>query len=177
MFRRTHEHRRYCYSRRPGITARVGFCGSCRTWKEATSPRFGPRELQTAEPSLRCWSPAANVGTAAVAGPAVVDVKGLYCPTRRTGLRPGIDINNSGYATAVTGCLTWVPSSVCTGAWASGPPGGGTDYGGCYGRPPAFDTSTANYRVVASNWRRWRIRRPGSEQHCVLLWMDLRWIN
>lgn len=50
-----------------------------------------------------------------VAGNAVVaqlDIKGLYCPTRRTQVRPGID------------------SDIMFGKWSSG----GTDYGGCVGR-------------------------------------------
>jgi prepilin-type N-terminal cleavage/methylation domain-containing protein len=90
------------------------------------------------------WSPAANAGTSTYPL-ATVDIKGLYCPTRRTGLRQGIDVNNANFSglsmgSAVTsspdkGMMYWVPSGVFPN---DRPPGGGTDYGGCAGRFPAL---------------------------------------
>ena len=51
---------------------------------------------------------------------AITDIKGFYCPTRRSGVLP---------------CdLPLMPST----AWT----GGGTDYGGCAGRHSAFNTNT-----------------------------------
>ena len=52
---------------------------------------------------------------------ANMDVKGLYCPSRRTGIRPGTD----SAANPVTASWTWE--------------GGGTDYGGCVGWHKAFN--------------------------------------
>jgi len=51
------------------------------------------------------------------------DVKGLYCPSRRSGIRPNTDV-----------------PMLMVASWKAG----GTDYGGCAGRHIAFDTS---YRV------------------------------
>jgi prepilin-type N-terminal cleavage/methylation domain-containing protein len=51
---------------------------------------------------------------------AQTDVKGFYCPSRRNGIRPGVDTN------------------LLVATWT----GGGTDYGGCVGRHFAYDTST-----------------------------------
>jgi len=70
------------------------------------------------EESLK-WNFGTSVspGNDAVAGK---DIKGLYCPTRRNAIRPGIDdvlLLNSNWS------------------------GGGTDYGGCSGRHDAFETS------------------------------------
>ena len=64
------------------------------------------------------WGALAVGGTAGVGnlGLASMDVKGLYCPTRRSQFRPGID-----------------ESTMKTG-WTSG----GTDYGGCVGRHTAL---------------------------------------
>jgi prepilin-type N-terminal cleavage/methylation domain-containing protein/prepilin-type processing-associated H-X9-DG protein len=67
-----------------------------------------------------------NLGDATHAGPAAMDVKGLYCPTRRSKLRQGID------------------NPLMIAAWLQG---GGTDYGGCAGRHVAFDTAT-DYKVA-----------------------------
>jgi prepilin-type processing-associated H-X9-DG protein len=73
-------------------------------------------------------------------GPAAQDIKGLYCPTRRGGVRKNLDNvndimpypNGAGPAEG-DGNVSW---------WT----GGGTDYGGCAGRHIAFGTS--NYNVV-----------------------------
>ncbi|MBU4400702.1 MAG: DUF1559 domain-containing protein [Planctomycetes bacterium] len=84
-----------------------------------------------------CWSPAGNCGVAAVPGPAAMDVKGFYCPTRRNSLRPGTDT------------VMQLPTY---SAWATG---GGTDYGGCAGRHAAFAFSATNpnyYQNPASHY-------------------------
>ncbi|MCE5302127.1 MAG: DUF1559 domain-containing protein [Planctomycetaceae bacterium] len=59
--------------------------------------------------------------------PASLDIKAFYCPSRRTGLRSGVDTN------------LVVPNST---GWS----GGGNDYGGCAGRVRWVDTvlNTAN---------------------------------
>jgi prepilin-type processing-associated H-X9-DG protein len=54
---------------------------------------------------------------------ANADVRGFYCPTRRSGLRPGTD-------DAMKPVASW--------PWT----GGGTDYGGCAGRHAAFTLKT-----------------------------------
>ncbi len=59
------------------------------------------------------------------------DVKGLYCPTRRSTVRAGVDANNS---------LDTSNISPLPGGWT----GGGTDYGGCLGRGVGF----ASYAIV-----------------------------
>ncbi len=71
----------------------------------------------------KAWVYTTNVaGNAATAAyPARTDVKGFYCPTRRSTVRAGTD--NDG---------TIMPTS-----WT----GGGTDYGGCAGRGPCFNSS------------------------------------
>jgi len=67
------------------------------------------------------WNRATNVlGNAAVAR---ADITSLYCPTRRTGVRVGRDDHRN------------LPAL----AWR----GGGTDYGGCYGRLDGFYNDTA----------------------------------
>ncbi len=60
---------------------------------------------------------------------ANLDVKGFYCPTRRSGLRPGTD-------TALTLSTYWT--------------GGGNDYGGCAGRHGAF-TNASGYNYIDPN--------------------------
>ena len=67
-----------------------------------------------------------NTSAASPPGPADRDIKGLYCPTRRSAFRPTID-DRTGIMPATT--------------WA----GGGTDYGGCAGRHCVFDLTTAGY--------------------------------
>ncbi len=79
-----------------------------------------------------CWSPAGNCGVVAVPGPAAMDVKGFYCPTRRNGLRPGTDT------------IMQLPYY---GSWSTG---GGNDYGGCAGRHAAFSTQKYAYQSPAS---------------------------
>jgi prepilin-type N-terminal cleavage/methylation domain-containing protein len=58
---------------------------------------------------------------------AQTDIKGFYCPSRRSGIRPGQD-------------------NVCllVNTWT----GGGTDYGGCAGRHPPYDTNNAVHGVA-----------------------------
>jgi prepilin-type processing-associated H-X9-DG protein len=71
--------------------------------------------------------PGTGTTAAAAIGLASTDIKGLYCPTRRGGIRPGIDDRE---ATTNTDLL---PN--CGGIlWK----GGGTDYGGCVGRHMAY---------------------------------------
>jgi prepilin-type N-terminal cleavage/methylation domain-containing protein/prepilin-type processing-associated H-X9-DG protein len=67
------------------------------------------------------WSYKTNVWNNATV--AQTDVKGYYCPSRRTALRPGIDSD-----------------ILLTSTWT----GGGTDYGGCAGRHNAFSTDTTS---------------------------------
>ena len=77
-------------------------------------------------------SSAANGNTSAATPPgkADKDIKGLYCPTRRNGIRP--DIDESRYP--VEFARVWT--------------GGGTDYGGCAGRHMAFTADS--YPKIAS---------------------------
>jgi len=80
------------------------------------------------------WSPVSNAGTgptSATFGPAVMDIKGFYCPTRRSQIR--------------TQDQPLLPNRDRTGAswnW----PGGGTDYGGCAGRHGHAENSNP-YRI------------------------------
>jgi prepilin-type N-terminal cleavage/methylation domain-containing protein len=93
-----------------------------------------------AEPTFKAWNfrygvdwsstsystpGTSNQGNSATgaAGPAAMDVKGLYCPTRRPKFRVGVDTN-------------MLPSSW---SWWTG---GGTDYGGCIGRHLGFTADT-----------------------------------
>ena len=84
------------------------------------------------------WNRLTNVaGNAAV---AQTDIGGLYCPSRRSGVRSGVD-----------------NATLLDASWT----GGGTDYGGCYGRLDGFEESatapefhkfkhrTSNPQVVA----------------------------
>jgi prepilin-type N-terminal cleavage/methylation domain-containing protein len=64
-----------------------------------------------------------NTSLVVAKGMADKDIKGLYCPTRRTAFRPDIDDG---------------ANIMQTTSWS----GGGTDYGGCAGRHYAFDTAT-----------------------------------
>jgi prepilin-type N-terminal cleavage/methylation domain-containing protein len=82
------------------------------------------------DPTFKAWNFQFAVASTQVnsagqtnAGLAQMDFRGLYCPTRRANIRPGVD----------TLCLL-------STAWT----GGGTDYGGCVGRHTAFDTSTGD---------------------------------
>lgn len=80
------------------------------------------------------WGTIVTGGTTSTSGTgnvalANMDVKGLYCPTRRSQLRLGID----------DGLMMNMPS-----AWT----GGGTDYGGCVGRHMAFATSNTVKSIV-----------------------------
>ncbi len=62
------------------------------------------------------------------ASEAQTDVKGLYCPTRRSTVRAGVDNANN----------------IMPGTWA----GGGTDYGGCAGRGAGFSATSASSAVA-----------------------------
>lgn len=78
-----------------------------------------------------------------VAGNATLaqrDIKAFYCPTRRTGIRSG------------SGDADNLPSPSWTG--------GGTDYGGCYGRYDGFDDDVASNRPFMS-------RQHGANQFTV----------
>jgi prepilin-type N-terminal cleavage/methylation domain-containing protein/prepilin-type processing-associated H-X9-DG protein len=79
----------------------------------------------------------APVGTAAAPlGLASTDIKGLYCPTRRNQIRPGVDDIES------TGGTDILPNTPAAGRpWK----GGGTDYGGCVGRHYAYDSTAATH--------------------------------
>jgi type II secretory pathway pseudopilin PulG len=57
------------------------------------------------------------------------EIKSFYCPSRRTAIRPGIDI----------------------GLLATTFVGGGNDYGGCLGRYGAYDKTSANHPQNAPN--------------------------
>ena len=63
---------------------------------------------------------------------ATRDIKTFYCPTRRGEVRRGVD-------EGMFGGLAYYDD-------AANPPGGGTDYGGCYGRHIAFNYG--DYTVV-----------------------------
>jgi prepilin-type N-terminal cleavage/methylation domain-containing protein/prepilin-type processing-associated H-X9-DG protein len=58
------------------------------------------------------------------------DVKGFYCPSRRSNIRPGQDNN-----------------MLLNTAWT----GGGTDYGGCYGRHCSFYGNDTVHGVTGAN--------------------------
>ena len=60
-------------------------------------------------------------------------ISGLYCPTRRLGIRPNID-NAAGILPA-----TW---------WKAG----GTDYGGCVGRQVTFDRKTSQMQMTRADY-------------------------
>ncbi len=68
-------------------------------------------------------SVAGNAGSAGSPGPAVSEIRGLYCPTRRSGLQTP----------------QMVQEKMMLAEWW---PGGGTDYGGCAGRHAAFSLKT-----------------------------------
>jgi prepilin-type N-terminal cleavage/methylation domain-containing protein len=73
-----------------------------------------------------------NGGTAATPGPAARDViNGLYCPSRRAGIRRNLD-NMAPLLPPLQQAFTGI-------SWWKG---GGTDYGGCVGRHVAFDRKT-----------------------------------
>ena len=78
----------------------------------------------------QAWNYGSNVaGNAAL---AQTDIKGFYCPSRRSNIRPGID----DAALLVTMGTTWT--------------GGGTDYGGCVGRHNAYANDAAHSVVDAA---------------------------
>ncbi|MEN6404833.1 MAG: DUF1559 domain-containing protein [Thermoguttaceae bacterium] len=64
-------------------------------------------------------------GSISTAKPAIVDIKGFYCPSRRTALRSGVDTN-----------LLKANDT----AWS----GGGNDYGGCAGRVRWLDNTLSS---------------------------------
>jgi prepilin-type N-terminal cleavage/methylation domain-containing protein len=85
------------------------------------------------DPTFKAWNftrPVSNTDTNAAgysnAILAQMDFRGLYCPTRRPGVRPGID-----------------NVMLLSSSWT----GGGTDYGGCIGRHTAFDTATGGSAI------------------------------
>ena len=65
-------------------------------------------------------------------GLASVNIKGLYCPTRRNGIRRGIDDVEPTTGTNLLPNVAVV--------WT----GGGTDYGGCVGRHVAYGTTASH---------------------------------
>jgi prepilin-type processing-associated H-X9-DG protein len=71
-----------------------------------------------------------NAGNAI--GLASVDIKGLYCPTRRNRICPGVDDVEPTTGTNLLPNVAVV--------WT----GGGTDYGGCVGRHVAYGTSASH---------------------------------
>jgi prepilin-type N-terminal cleavage/methylation domain-containing protein len=115
-------------------------CTGCwNPWLEAghsgaaPGPRHGTSWMLTILPFLEQtslhgrWDMATNVlGNGAV---AQGDVKGFYCPTRRSRIR--VDRHDH--------------RSLLVPAWR----GGGTDYGGCYGRLDGFVNDTASDRRFA----------------------------
>jgi prepilin-type N-terminal cleavage/methylation domain-containing protein/prepilin-type processing-associated H-X9-DG protein len=116
----------------PGVVAVSGTGTSIDTWTEAqnTGPGYhGTSWLLRILPYIEggatakawnyqygvCWGALATGGTNTGSGNlalASMDVKGLYCPSRRSQFRPGID------------------DAMMMSSWT----GGGTDYGGCAGR-------------------------------------------
>jgi prepilin-type N-terminal cleavage/methylation domain-containing protein/prepilin-type processing-associated H-X9-DG protein len=86
-------------------------------------------------------NPPGNAGNSVTnAGPAAKDViKGLYCPTRRPGVRLNIDTKNY-----------FFPSASAASWWRAG----GTDYGGCVGRHIPFSRVVQNTNNVqnATSW-------------------------
>jgi prepilin-type N-terminal cleavage/methylation domain-containing protein len=90
---------------------------------------------------INATNPPGNGGTAANPGPAARDViKGLYCPTRRAGIRPNID--------NVNGILPPGQHTMTIASWWKA---GGTDYGGCVGRHRAYPFSPPNVQLAASS--------------------------
>ena len=86
--------------------------------REFTAPAFSRLQLLPFVETnylFKAWNFEYGVEGNAVS--AMMDVKGLYCPTRRSALRSGID-------NAMMLSTSWT--------------GGGTDYGGCAGRHAAF---------------------------------------
>lgn len=83
---------------------------------------------------------AANAGTAAATGVAVRDIVGVYCPTRRSGVRTS-------------------DAPMMRQSWMRA---GGTDYGGCVGRHRPFDDGGAGYAVRTPALGYFGFPNPGS---------------
>ena len=136
------------------VTLDNGVITAADPWKEAGETATGFHGTSwmlrllpyiEAEPTFKAWNfrygvggdagnayttpGTSNMGTTAAPGPAAMDIKGLYCPTRRSKIRSGVDTPLM--------LQTW---------WT----GGGTDYGGCVGRHQAFKTSDQTLVLVAS---------------------------
>ena len=79
------------------------------------------------------WDRQTNVlGNAAL---AQTDIAGLYCPTRRSGIRTGSDDHKN----------------LVDDSWR----GGGTDYGGCQGRLDGFENATSEqhrFQNMSNSW-------------------------
>ena len=75
-------------------------------------------------------------GTGSTTGNAIglasMDIKGLYCPTRRNQIRTGDDVDPNG-----NNILPNTPGGAAN-PWK----GGGTDYGGCIGRQYGYSNTT-----------------------------------
>ena len=67
---------------------------------------------------------------------ATVDIAGFYCPTRRTGLRPGTGAGSDASRMLVS---TWT--------------GGGTDYGGCIGAGNGWNNSMVDHHFATSSYQ------------------------
>jgi prepilin-type N-terminal cleavage/methylation domain-containing protein len=104
------------------VTAGPGHHGT--SWILQIMPHF---EVESLNWNWKCsvGGTPSNTSAATPPGMADRDIKGLYCPSRRSELRTDIDDQ---------------PGIMLTTAWA----GGGTDYGGCAGRHYAFSVAT-NY--------------------------------
>lgn len=113
----------------PAVISTTGWSGTspnrtANIWTEAataTAGRHGTSWILRVLPFIEGDNVAANwnyttnvMGNAAL---AQIDVNGLYCPTRRTGIRANVD-------------AVMLPDA----NWR----GGGTDYGGCVGRQNGF---------------------------------------
>jgi prepilin-type N-terminal cleavage/methylation domain-containing protein len=162
----------------PGtITAQVLPSGSTMTdvWAEAGTNTAG---LHGTSWILRClpfiesdavakaWNPAGPVcyqGTITSGGSyycnaslASSDIKGLYCPTRRSAVRTGADevlfpsqgtagcyYDTGNGSNSVGGTTGKFVAYSATKLWM----GGGTDYGGCVGRHLAYDATNWEHKV------------------------------
>ena len=85
-----------------------------------------------------CWSPGDNVGTA----PAPLSGRPWW--TSKDSIVPAGEAPCKGIDDTTT-IFPWIPTA--TTLYPNGIPGGGTDYGGCYGRACAFSSTSPTYGI------------------------------